>query len=142
MQDGLVIPQVLRAVVEAAADAAWPEEACGLLLSRPDRARLLAAVPVPNRAPGERRRSRFAVDPAFHAALVRRAREEGLVVCGAFHSHPAGPAALSERDRADLPADPSWITLLLGARDAVGRWRLVAFRGDTAIAIRSADGED
>ncbi len=136
-----MIPQALRAVIAAAADAAWPEEACGLLLSRPDRARLLAAVPVPNHAPAARRRARFAIDPAFHAALVRRAREEGLVVCGAFHSHPAGPVALSDRDRADLPADPGWITLLLGARDAAGRWRLAAFRGATAIAIRSAGGD-
>jgi len=137
-----VIPPILRAVITAAADAAWPEEACGLLVSGPDRIRLLAAVPVPNRAPAARRRSRFAIDPAFHAALVRRAREEDLVVCGAFHSHPAGPATLSRLDRISLPPDPRWITLLLGERDEAGRWRLAAYRGATAIAIRSVGGEE
>ena len=142
MPDGLVIPRMLRAVMTAAADAAWPEEACGLLVSRADRGRLLAAVPVPNRAPAARRRERFEIDSAFHAALARRARAAGFVVCGAFHSHPSGPAALSARDRAGLPGDPDWITLLLGGRDAAGRWHLAAFRGTRPVAIHVTEGDD
>ncbi len=133
---------MLRAVIAAAADAVWPEEACGLLLSRPDRGRILAAVPVPNRAPADRRRWRYAIDPAFHTALARRARAQGLIICGAFHSHPSGPARLSARDRETLPPDPDWITLLLGDRDARGHWRFAAFRGATALAIRPTGGDD
>ncbi|RMF67099.1 MAG: hypothetical protein D6740_12295 [Alphaproteobacteria bacterium] len=136
MKECLEIPPALQAVIEAAADAVWPEEACGLLLGRPDRGLLLAAVPVPNRMPPPRRRTGFTIDPAFHAALARRARAQGLVICGAFHSHPAGPPGLSALDRRLLPPDPGWITLLLGSRNGRGQWRLAAFRGTRRVAIR------
>ena len=133
----IVLPAALRAVIEAAADAAWPEEACGLLFAAAHSpARLLAAVPVPNRAPAGRRGSRFVVDPAFHAALARRARAAGMVIAGAFHSHAQGPAALSADDRAGLPPEPGWITLVLGGRDAAGSWRIAAFRNDEPAVLR------
>jgi proteasome lid subunit RPN8/RPN11 len=89
----------------ALADA--PNECCGLLVgseTRIDRA-------VRARNAHERPAVRFLVDPRDHFAALRAARQTGAVVCGAYHSHPRGPASPSPTDLAEAH-DPSLVHLI------------------------------
>ena len=83
--DLTIAPNALAAV-HAAAQAAHPAEACGLLLGsgmHVDSARAAANVhPAPL--------TRFEIDPAALLAAHREARAGGPALVGYFHSHPAG----------------------------------------------------
>lgn len=93
-------PPVLEAIV-AAAEASYPDEACGLLVGRWSAAgdcRLRRAVPSANLAPDPS--AAFEIDPALRLDLQRRLRGGGQRVVGLYHSHPDGPARPSARDLA------------------------------------------
>lgn len=77
------------------AEATPHEEVCGFVVA--DGQGQLDAVPMPNRAAGDRREA-YLVDPAAHLALARRLRAEGGRIVAVFHSHVEGPACLSSRD--------------------------------------------
>ncbi len=126
------------ALAEAAADAAWPEEACGLLVGRrgTDGVVIETAVPTPNRADAGERHRRFLVDPAMHAALQRRLRGTEARIVGVFHSHPQGPARPSAHDLA-APLPEGWVMVILGgARGRDGGWRATPYRGARRLAWR------
>jgi proteasome lid subunit RPN8/RPN11 len=91
-----------------------PAECCGLLLGRAGD--ILEAVPAANvdREPHRR----FQVDPAAHFAAVRRARDTGVEVIGAYHSHPRGAPVPSETDRAEAFDDPHFVHLLISPLEA------------------------
>lgn len=99
--------------LEAAALAARPREACGLLVG--DGARIAAIVETRNLAP---RADRFLIDPARHLALQRELRGGAARIVGLFHSHPHGPPEPSEADRAGLgePGRIWTITAVEGGR--------------------------
>jgi len=91
--------RIRRRIVDdilAHASAEAPNECCGLLLGkvglveRARRARNLRVSP-----------ARFLIDPADHFAAMREAREAGLRVVGAYHSHPHSPPVPSETDLAE-----------------------------------------
>lgn len=81
------------------ARAAAPLEACGLLLGRlrSGCAEVSIAHPARNL---DRRPSRFRVDPLDQLAAEHSAREAGLQVLGAWHSHPSGASTPSMADLA------------------------------------------
>lgn len=85
--------------IAAAAVAAYPNEACGLLIGSTDDAgwRVKAAVAGPNVHPEPRRR--FEVDPKLVFAWMRKLRGSADSLVGHFHSHPDGPAEPSATDR-------------------------------------------
>ena len=96
-----------------------PNECCGLLLGHSDvveyarRARNLHESP-----------SRFLIDPADHFAAMREAREAGLRVIGAYHSHPHSPPVPSETDLAEaIDTELLHIIVSPGTRDAPGQAR-------------------
>jgi proteasome lid subunit RPN8/RPN11 len=99
-----VCEQLLRHAKETA-----PEECCGVLLGRPGE--ILEAFAAENVATDRLRR--YQVDPAAHFAAIRRARASGLDVIGAYHSHPRGPEAPSETDRAEAFDDAGFVHLLV-----------------------------
>jgi proteasome lid subunit RPN8/RPN11 len=82
------------------AEAAAPDECCGLLLG-------LGAIdevrPAANVAPEPR--SRFEIDPQALVDAHRAARRGGPGVIGYYHSHPAGPPTPSTTDRAMASGD-------------------------------------
>jgi proteasome lid subunit RPN8/RPN11 len=90
-------PAALAAII-AAAEAATPEECCGLLVGRRDGAvlQVVQAVAAPNIAPDPARH--FEVDPAILLTTHREARNAGLEVLGPYHSHPGGEAQPSATD--------------------------------------------
>jgi desampylase len=89
------------AAMLAAARAAHPREACGLLLSEGGRiseARETANVhPTPA--------THFEIDPQALIDAHRAARAGGSQVLGYFHSHPTGEAVPSATDRACAARD-------------------------------------
>lgn len=102
--------------IEAAAEAAYPAECCGLLAGRDGEAgnavtvtRVVAAA---NVTEGDARLG-FEVDPQVRIDLMRtlRGSEERLV--GSYHSHPKGGAAPSETDLARA-WEPDLVWLITG----------------------------
>ena len=91
----------LKAMADAA-EAAYPAEACGLIIGRGkgQLVRVTAVVPAPNllAASGDR----FELDPAVRIRVERDLREAGGKdrIIGHYHSHPDGSADPSAADRA------------------------------------------
>jgi desampylase len=102
--------------VLAAADAADPNECCGLLLGEATRVAL--AWPAKNIA--SRPHARYEVDPHDHLAAIRHARATGLAVVGAYHSHPRTEPAPSPTDHEE--AIPDFLYLIAG-RASGAPWR-------------------
>lgn len=109
-----------RAHLKAMADlaeAAYPDEACGLLVGRRgpgDLREVTRLAPSGNVAPDTRRR--FEVDPGLRIGLERELRGGAEAVIGVWHSHPDGPA---EPSAADLAAvyEPELVWLITSVAD-------------------------
>ncbi len=89
-------------VREEAWQAAWeharrarPEEAVGAFVGPPYCA--IRAVPLPNVA--ENPRVAYRADPTALLRLLREVEKQGEALLAFYHSHPAGLARPSERDR-------------------------------------------
>lgn len=108
------------------AQAAYPEEGCGLLLGR-DR-RVAEAWPLTNIAP--RARDHYECDPLEYLAAERRADEAGLKVMGIWHSHPDGAPEPSAVDLRDAWPGWSYVIVATSAEGVTGvrSWRLQAER--------------
>jgi len=110
---------VLRDIVAHARQTS-PEECCGLLIGTPKRVESVHA------ARNLRRSStRYLVDPLDHFAAIRSARQVGLGVVGAYHSHPACPPEPSTTDKREA-TDPNFLHLIVSPVTAETRgFRLV-----------------
>ncbi len=106
-----VAAAVLEAIV-AHARAEAPNECCGLLIGVAGR--VDESAPTPNILASP---SRYLIDPERHFAVLRRARNAGAAVVGAYHSHPRTGAEPSERDVAEAH-DPSLLYVIVSLRDA------------------------
>jgi proteasome lid subunit RPN8/RPN11 len=116
--------KALRTLRTACA-AAYPEEACGLLLGRGHA--ILEAVSCQNLAADPAHA--FLIDPAFHLRLQREARGRGLAVLGSFHSHPDGVCAPSAEDARGLP-QADLIHVICSTRPASApKMRVFAWQG-------------
>lgn len=139
----LISPSDLKAVVDAAEDA-YPEEACGLLVgsvrgngdivvTRIHPARNVAAEP----------RHRFEVDPALHLMLQRESRAGGARIIGVFHSHPDHGAQPSATDLAQgVDPDLVWlITSVIGGQAVLTSAHVLDFRASQfrPVPLRTTD---
>lgn len=99
-QAALVLPPGLRAQIAAEAQAALPNECCGLIegIREGGKVRATALHPTANLASDPA--AGFEIDPAVHLRLRCRLRGTGQEIIGCYHSHPNGRALPSERDRA------------------------------------------
>jgi len=70
-----------------------PLECCGLLVGAGDRIDEAVRAPNLKNSPAA-----YLVDPAVHFATLRRVREEGRAILGAYHSHPHSAAVPSPTD--------------------------------------------
>lgn len=94
------IPESALSAITAAAEAAYPEECCGLLVGRDDDAGnvvVTGAMASDNVFEGDRRRN-FLVDPKVQFDLMRAVGDGPDRIVGNYHSHPDGPAAPSAHD--------------------------------------------
>jgi proteasome lid subunit RPN8/RPN11 len=114
----IVVSSEVHAALIAAARAAHPLEACGVLLGRGDL--ITAAVPAANVHPSPH--THFEIDPAALIAAHRAARAPGaLQIIGYYHSHPHGPAAPSSTDQAMAAGDGRVWAII--AQGGIGFWR-------------------
>lgn len=120
--------------MRAAAAAAHPREACGILLgegARVTEARETANV---HSAP----HTHFEIDPQALIDAHRAARSgSGQPVAGYFHSHPVGAAAPSATDRAAASGDGRIWAILAGPD--ITFWR-DGEQGFTALSFTISDG--
>ena len=110
----VIVPDRLRAIVDHA-EAAFPQECCGLLSGREaDGVIRIDDVHESENLAAESER-RFEVDPALRLGLQRTLRGDGRRVVGIYHSHPDGPAQPSPRDLA-AAWEPDLVWLVVGVR--------------------------
>lgn len=117
----------------AAARAAAPNEACGLLWGS---ARQVREASVAGNVAAEPWH-RFEIDPAHLFAAQRRARRGPDRLLGCWHSHPGGRAWPSRLDRAGVH-DLGWLWLIVAA-DEVRAFRPRA-AGFAEVALLPASG--
>ncbi|WP_349514390.1 M67 family metallopeptidase [Erythrobacter sp. NFXS35] len=111
---------VLRSAIEtvrAAAAAAHPREACGILLG--EDGRITEARETRNIHPSPH--THFEIDPQALIDAHRAARAGGPQVIGYFHSHPTGEPVPSSTDRAMAAGDGRVWAII--AADEVRFWR-------------------
>jgi proteasome lid subunit RPN8/RPN11 len=129
----LVVPLRVRqgvldeVIAHARADA--PDECCGLLLGGAD----ILDLSVPTRNV-RRSPTRFEIDPADHFAAIRLARSTGRLVCGAYHSHPRGPAVPSPTDAAEL-SDSSLVHVIVSLETHPPSVRAFRWRNGNFVRI-------
>ncbi len=81
-----------------ACEAAYPHEACGVLLGAlGDPCEVREAHPVPN-LETDRSHDRYRLDAGAQLGVERGGRERGLDTVGYYHSHPDHPANASATD--------------------------------------------
>jgi proteasome lid subunit RPN8/RPN11 len=119
------LPPAVRGQIEAWAAAAYPNEACGLLIGRAGATVAIEqARSAQNLDPSAR--DRYEIDPEDHLAAEDEARSLGLDVVGVWHSHPEHPARPSETDR--RRAWPGWsyviVAVVKGRAVDLRSWRL------------------
>lgn len=119
--------------MRAAAAAAHPREACGLLLG--EGGRITAAVEARNVHPAPA--THFEIDPQALIDAHRAARAGGSEVIGYFHSHPSGLAEPSATDRASAAGDGRVWAIIAGAD--IRFWR-DGEEGFTALSFVRIDG--
>jgi proteasome lid subunit RPN8/RPN11 len=108
--------------IRRAAESAYPEECCGLLLGRSRAGRIVVATVVasPNVASGDsgtpRRHDRFEVDPEIRLAAMREAERRGLRIVGHYHSHPDHPPIPSAHDR-ECVFEPELVWLIVSVEN-------------------------
>jgi proteasome lid subunit RPN8/RPN11 len=110
--------------VVAAAEAAYPQECCGLLAGRAegkgaDRAITVTAVHPSSNIAREPHHT-FEIDPALRLRLQRELRDSGDSVVGLYHSHPDGRAqpSATDLDRAWEP-DLAWLITAVQGGQAI-----------------------
>ena len=116
----LIDPLGLKAIVDAA-EASFPDEACGLLVGQwvtPDHCSVTNVVASENVAAD--RSAAFEIDPALRLDLQRTLRGSDNRVVGIYHSHPDQSAQPSARDlKRAWESDLVWLVTSVLAGEAV-----------------------
>jgi proteasome lid subunit RPN8/RPN11 len=106
------LARAARADVSRWSAAAYPYEACGLLLGTcVGPATAIDVALLGRNLAGADGRDRFLLDPADYLHAVDLAHARGLAIVGAWHSHPDRPATASAADAA--AAWPQWCQLIV-----------------------------
>jgi len=130
---GAVLAPAASDTILAAASAAHPREACGLLLG--SARHIHTAIEAANVHPEPYHQ--FEIDPAVLIAAHKAARSGGPQVLGYWHSHPNGLAAPSDTDRAHASGDGRvWA---IAADGAISLW-LDGPNGFAALSYSAGDG--
>ncbi len=104
----ITLPRTLLRQIENAAEAAYPNECCGLLIGSGLTATRVAESP--NAAEGDKT-TRFEASPQLRFDVMRRLEGSGEDIIGHYHSHPGHPAIPSKHDR-DMAFEPGLVWLI------------------------------
>ncbi|MBC8268787.1 MAG: M67 family metallopeptidase [Rhodospirillaceae bacterium] len=94
------IAGTLMAKITTAAEAAYPDECCGLLsgFGDVDKTLTITGVHASDNVTAESARDRFEVDPKVRFDVMRELEGGPERIVGHYHSHPDHPAQPSEHD--------------------------------------------
>lgn len=102
----LVLSSSLYRQIEEEGVRAYPNECCGVMIGRDEKAadgsirRVVdRLMPLTNSFEKEEQYHRFRLDPKEYIAAEKAAGDEGKLLLGFYHSHPDHPARPSEYDR-------------------------------------------
>jgi proteasome lid subunit RPN8/RPN11 len=124
----LRVARPLLARLRELASAAWPHEACGLLVgTSTERAVDVARLTEAENLATERLRDRYTLAPADFLRADAAARRDGFDIVGVWHTHPDHPARPSPTDLA--AAWPSFSYVIVSVTE-VGVADLRSFRLD------------
>ncbi|MBQ8356270.1 MAG: M67 family metallopeptidase [Clostridia bacterium] len=117
------------------AQAAYPEECCGILLGKREgeRRTVYRVLPVENRGNVKQKTTRFRIDPLEIARIELSAERERLEIVGFYHSHPDHEAIASRTDAAYMIAGYSYP--VISVRDGVCV-RMACFEKGTQASTR------
>ena len=118
----MVIPAAMLKRIADAAEAAYPDECCGLLVGRDDGATTLRVTRVAETAniAAARGTDVFEVDPQARFDLMRALDGGPERIVGHYHSHPDQPAQPSARDLAlAFEPDLAWLIVSVVGGQAV-----------------------
>lgn len=123
------------ATIAKAAERAYPEECCGLLIGRrSDGAVTITRARASPNVAGSAKTRRFEIDPALRFDLTRALRGGLDAIVGHYHSHPDHPAEPSPTDvAAAFEPDLVWLITAVPAGRA---GQTAAFRIDGERVIR------
>lgn len=128
----LIITQSQLDEIHGYLEEAYPEEGVGFLFGLDGDENFVEALhPVPNAwQPEVERRKRYDVTPQDIIRADEKAEELGLVILGAYHSHPDHPNEPSETDRER--AHPFFVYLITSVKEgeatSTRAWRLLEDR--------------
>jgi len=140
MERVLVLREGERERLAAWAVAAYPHEACGLMLGRRDGGTVeVVAVRRADNVNVERARDRYEIAPADYLAAEQEAARAGVEVVGVWHTHPDHPAQPSPTDRELAWAGWSYViaAVTAGGVSALRGWSLNGEREFEEQEIRS-----
>lgn len=113
------LPEGLRRQMLNHCLAALPNEGCGMLAMKGDR--VMKVYPMRN---DDASPVSYTVPPHEHFDALSDAESNGWTLGGVFHSHPRGPARMSDTDLARV-VDPEWVYLVIdlgGTRPVITAW--------------------
>ncbi|MFZ0013965.1 MAG: M67 family metallopeptidase [Acidimicrobiia bacterium] len=102
------LAEPLRREIIAHCIAGLPNEACGLLAVRGGEVARVYPTTNADASP-----TSYTIPPDEHYAALVDAESEGWSLGGVFHSHPSGPATLSQVDL-DRALEPDWVYVVVG----------------------------
>lgn len=140
----LVLARDVYEEVLAHADDDAPREACGILVGRRGDDATCATAVHRTRNVADAPRVTYEIDPNEQHSVFETAEGGDREVVGFYHSHPAGPARMSDRDRADAawPGYQYVLVSLAGRPPFLGAWTWTGeeFERET-VAVRPGDDE-
>lgn len=129
----LILPSELAQQIRRHCEAAYPHEACGLLIGT----RLGGVIEViPSENLSETPEKAFEIDPALIIKYQKKARAGHNQLIGHYHSHPDGEAEPSPRDQQQsYDPDLTWVIVEVRAGTALG---MRAFAADNKTGYLKA----
>ncbi len=96
----IFLPRAVAGHIAEAAEAAYPDECCGLLVGRAEASgdRLVTRAAASPNVAEENTRDSFLVDPKVQFDLMRELGDGPESIVGHYHSHPDHPARPSDHD--------------------------------------------
>jgi proteasome lid subunit RPN8/RPN11 len=113
----IVLSNADLAFICDAAERAFPEECCGLLVGTGEEAVTVTEVVAGENTAADKE-THFAIDPQLQFDTLRAGRERGLRVVGHYHSHPNGRATPSAEDLAMAVDASVWLIVAVTASGA------------------------
>ncbi|MCK5166227.1 MAG: M67 family metallopeptidase [Rhodospirillaceae bacterium] len=126
------IPENFLDIIKAEAEAAFPNECCGLLAGtvNDDNILITKVVPSPNALVDDNGsgHKNFEIDPKIHFDLLHELKDKAENIIGHYHSHPGQPAEPSMHDINNaFEADHVWFIISVdenGAAKDLGAFRI------------------